>query len=191
MRLKRKRYKLPTTLNTTAKDKAQKVAQQRLINNAARRIPNNKIPSVASSINRTSRLKYTARRTRTGRKPERSEGNQTQLPPLNPEERGMSGPEPPPSEARVSYSNHRPFPLILHPVILSARREERSPAGSDPVTPNTFTEKATSSFGIPFHKEFLSMPSLHSGCHPAAKVQLMRIPSIQNNPESSRQPQTP
>ncbi len=102
----------------------------------------------------------------------------------------MSGPEPPPSEARVSYSNHRPFPLILHPVILSARREERSPAGSDPVTPNTFTEKTTSSFGIPFHKEFLSMPSLHSGCHPAAKVQLMRIPSIPNNPESSRQPQT-
>ena len=29
--LKRKRYKLPTTLNTTAKDKAQNAAQQRLI----------------------------------------------------------------------------------------------------------------------------------------------------------------
>ncbi len=44
----------------------------------------------------------------------------------------MSGPEPPPSEARVSSSNHRPFPLILHPAILSARREARSPAGSGP-----------------------------------------------------------
>ena len=32
-----KKHKLPTTLNTTAKDKAQKAAQQRLINNAARR----------------------------------------------------------------------------------------------------------------------------------------------------------
>ena len=36
MRLKRKRYKLPTTLNTTAKDKTQNAAQQKLIKNAAR-----------------------------------------------------------------------------------------------------------------------------------------------------------
>ncbi|MCX4359071.1 MAG: hypothetical protein OSJ22_05485, partial [Rikenellaceae bacterium] len=36
------KHKLPTTLNTTAKDKAQNAAQQRLINNAARRISNNK-----------------------------------------------------------------------------------------------------------------------------------------------------
>ncbi len=102
----------------------------------------------------------------------------------------MSGPEPPPSEARVSSSNHRAFPLKYIAENLKNVTLKRSPAGSDPVTPNTFTEKATSSFGIPFQKEFLSMPSLHSGCHPAAKVQLMRIPSIQNNPESSRQPQT-
>ncbi len=103
----------------------------------------------------------------------------------------MSGPEPPPSEARVSSSNHRAFPLKYIAENLKNVTLKRSPAGSDPVTPNTFTEKATSSFGIPFHKEFLSMPSLHSGYHPAAKVQLMRIPSIPNNPESSRQPQTP
>ena len=44
----------------------------------------------------------------------------------------MSGPEPPPTEARVNYSNYRPVPLILHPAIFSARREARSPAGSVP-----------------------------------------------------------
>ena len=107
MKLKRKRYKLPTTLNTTAKDKAQKIAKQRLIKNAARRIPNSKIPSEASGV----RHKHAVRRTRINRKPERSEWQSNTIPPLNPEERGMSGPEPPPSEARVSYSNNRPFRL--------------------------------------------------------------------------------
>ena len=72
MKPKRKRYKLPTTLNTTSKDKTKNVSQQQLIKNAARRT-----------------------------KLERSERHQTQIPPLNPEERGMSGPEPPPSEVRL------------------------------------------------------------------------------------------
>ena len=77
--------KLPTTLNTTAKDKTQNT-------------PNNDQPKRRKAYQH----KQKARAKR--------EASNT-IPPLNPEERGMSGPEPPPSEARVSYSNHRPFRL--------------------------------------------------------------------------------
>ncbi len=61
--------------------------------------------------------------------PERSEGNQTQFPPLNPEVRGMSGPEPPPTEARFTTgllsdifekSKFRCFPEL--PAYASPRR---------------------------------------------------------------------
>lgn len=65
--------------------------------------------------------------------PERSESNQTQLPPLHPEARGTSGPEPPPNggplygwiiigcfRKKVSSVVFPIFPLM------------RSPAGSDP-----------------------------------------------------------
>ena len=69
MKLKRKRYKLPTTLNTTEKDKAQKVAQQRLIKNAVRCIPSSKIPNKASSVNKNE-LTQTRRK---AYMPERSE----------------------------------------------------------------------------------------------------------------------
>ena len=130
MKLKRKRYKLPTTLNTTAKDKAQKIAKQRLIKNAARRIPNSKIPSEASGV----RHKHAVRRTRINRKPERSEWQSNTIPPLNPEERGMSGPEPPPTEARVSSSNHRTFP----PRLLS-RTERTSRLSGPPQAPSLVT----------------------------------------------------
>ena len=72
-----KKHKLPTTLNTTAKDKAQNATQQRPIKNAVRRIPNSKIPSEASSINEYTQTRH--KMSHTGRKPERSEGNQTQF----------------------------------------------------------------------------------------------------------------
>ncbi len=52
-----KRYKLPTTLNTTAKDKAQNAAQQRLIKNAVRRILHTKAPSEARAIRHNSAVK--------------------------------------------------------------------------------------------------------------------------------------
>ena len=60
--LKRKHYKLPTTLNTTAKDKAQNAAQQRPNKNAARRIPTANSRRKRKRKYRTSRLKHAVRR---------------------------------------------------------------------------------------------------------------------------------
>ena len=51
-----KKHKLPTTLNTTAKDKAQNATQQRPIKNAVRRIPNSRIPNEASSVNQNKQI---------------------------------------------------------------------------------------------------------------------------------------
>ncbi len=155
-----KKYKLPTTLNTTAKDKAQNTAQQRLIKNAVRRIRRSRKPE------------------RESESPERSEGNQTQLPPLNPEERGMSGPEPPPSEARVSYSNHRPFPLILHPAILSARREARSPAGSGPCD----VEQGPAKTALTIRHKVCFRPSRHQNAANAHAIIRKRVISSRQPP---------
>ncbi len=89
-------------------------------------------------------------------------------------ERAGASPNGGPLTRLVIYSISR-----LHYIksLYQTPRPARSPAGSGPMTPSIFTEKATSSLGIPFHKEFLSTPSLRSGRHPAAKVQLTRIPS--------------
>ena len=69
--------------------------------NAVRRIPNSKIPSEASSVNMNERTQ-TRRKAYSHKQKARAkrEASNT-IPPLNPEERGMSGPEPPPTEARL------------------------------------------------------------------------------------------
>ena len=128
-----KKHKLPTTLNTTAKDKAQKVAQQQLIKNAARRIPNNK--------------KFRAKR-----------GQSNTIPPLNPEERGMSGPEPPPSEARLHGWLFYSIYCLLHIQLLSLPASRRGPPQA-PALVNSSNHTQTIHFTQkrPFHKEPVSM----------------------------------
>ena len=64
--------------------------------------------------------------------PERSERQSNTIPPLNPEARGMSGPEPPPTEARLHGWLLQYFPLTLYKITFSNVTLKRSPAGSVP-----------------------------------------------------------
>ena len=126
---------------------------------------------------RTSILKHAVRRTRTDKKSRAKRGQSNTIPPLNPEERGMSGPEPPPSEARVSYSNHITFPLKSPSGIERTSRLSGPPQAPTLVTPGKVTAK--------------SLPTIIKGTLLITSERKIHLLSIQSYPESSRQPQHP
>ena len=84
--------------------------------------------------------------------PERSEGNQPQLPPLNPEARGMSGPESPlQRRPALRLGCYQIFSKKVSSVVFPIFPLMRSPAGSVPVMPRETSEKCSSFCGIVFY----------------------------------------
>ncbi len=89
----------------------------------------------------------------------------------------MSGPEPPHTEARVSYSNHITFPLKSLPRTEKASRLSGPPQAPTLVTPGKVTAK--------------SLPTIIKGTLLITSERKIHLLSIQSYPESSRQPQHP
>ena len=128
-----KRYKLPITLNTTAKDKAQNAAQQRLINNAARRISNNK-NSERREWHKSNEQTQTRRKAYSHKQKARAKRGQSNTISAvksrgTRDERAGASPHGGPLTRLVIYSIYR----LLYIKLLSRMScEARSPTGSDP-----------------------------------------------------------
>ncbi len=106
-----KKHKLPTTLNTTAKDKAQNAAQQKLIKNAARRTR----PSEARAIKPNSAVK--SRGTR--------------------DERAGASPNGGPLIRLVIYSIYRFFHIQLPSLPAARRGPPQAPSLCESLQPQT------------------------------------------------------